>query len=97
MTTQTNTVSAHLIAAADLIHATARETVRTTEDAQTALSHIDAAAAFITAAEFYYEAAERIAAGQPVGSNGLVLAVKFAEAKALEGRGMLGQGENPTV
>lgn len=93
MTTQINTVSAHLIAATELVHTTARETVRTTEDAHKALSHIDAAQAFMIAADFYYEVAERIAAGQPVGSDRLVLALWVAECKALEGRGMLGSGE----
>jgi hypothetical protein len=79
-------ISAHIIATSDLIHATARDTVRATPSAREDLAHIDATQSFITAAEALYEAAERIAAGAGAGCERLSLALRIAEHKATEGR-----------
>lgn len=63
--------------------------MRATPDARRCLAHIDAAKAFMTAADALYEAAERVALGQPVGTPEMVFALRVAEAKAAEGRAML--------
>jgi hypothetical protein len=83
------TVSAHLVHAGEIIDATARATVRATSNAPKTLAHIDAAKHFMDAADALYEAAERVAEGEPVGSRGLVLALRVAEVKAAEGRSIL--------
>lgn len=82
-------ISVHLCHAGEIIDATAEATVRVTPDARTALVHIDAAKSFMTAADALYEAAERIALGEPVGCPELALALRLAEVKATEGRAML--------
>ena len=89
MTTQLTSISAHLAHAGEIIDALAKATVRTTPDAHTALSHIDAAKAFTLAAEALYEAAEMIAAGKAVDHPELVFGLRAAEVKAAEGRGAL--------
>ena len=86
------TISDHITSASDLIHATARATVAATQNPHEAIPHIDAAQAFVHAAEFFYEAAEHIAAGEAVGADRLALALRFADAKAAEGRWMLETG-----
>ena len=83
------TVSGHLAQAGEFIDAIAEATVRAAPDAHKSLSHIDAAKAFMTAADALYEAAERVAAGEAVGSRDMLFALRMAEAKAAEGRAML--------
>jgi hypothetical protein len=83
------TITEHLIAASEIIHATARETVRTTPSAHRTLVHIDAAQPLMAAADALYEAAERIALGEAVDAPGLRLALRVADAKAAEGRSAL--------
>jgi hypothetical protein len=89
MTTTVTTISGHLAHAGEIIDAIAEATVRATPDARKTLSHIDAAKAFMTAADALYEAAERVAAGEAVGSRDMLFALRVAEAKAAEGRAML--------
>ncbi|RGP37732.1 hypothetical protein D1012_07405 [Pseudotabrizicola alkalilacus] len=79
------TVSAHLIAASEIIHATARATVRATPSARQTLAHIDAAQSFMVAADALYEAAERVAQGAPLDAPQLRLALWVAAAKSAQG------------
>ena len=98
MTHQPLTISAHLCHAGEIIDAIAEATVRATPDARKVLSHIDAAKAFVTAADALYEVAERVALGQPVDTPELLFALRAADAKAAEGRAMLsGQGIYPSA
>ncbi|MFN3723584.1 MAG: hypothetical protein ACK4VZ_11100 [Paracoccaceae bacterium] len=85
MTTQPNTISAHLAHAGEIIDALALAAVRTTPDAREALAHIDAAKAFVIAADALYEAAELIAAGKPVGTPELSFVLRVSGVKANEG------------
>jgi hypothetical protein len=80
------TISAHITAASDLIHATARATIKATPSAGGERAPIHAAISFVIAAEALYEAAERVAAGEAVGGKPLSLALRIAEHKATEGR-----------
>jgi hypothetical protein len=89
MTHQTLSISAHLCHAGEIIDAIARATVSATPDARQSLAHIDAAKSFILAAEALYEAAERVALGQPVDTPELVFWLRAADAKAAEGRALL--------
>lgn len=89
MTQQPLTISAHLCHAGEIIDAIAEATVKATPNARVVLAHIDAAKAFVTAADALYEAAERIALGQPVDAPELVFWLRAADAKAAEGRAML--------
>lgn len=89
ITTIITTISGHLAHAGEMIDAIAEATVRATPDARKNLAHIDAAKAFMTAADALYEAAERVAMGQPVDTPEMVFALRVAEAKAAEGRAML--------
>ena len=96
MTKPLTSVSAHLVHAGEIVDAIVKATVRATPDARKTLAHIDAAKAFMIAADALYEAAERIAAGEAVGSRDMLFALRVAEAKAAEGRAMLnGAGEKP--
>lgn len=58
-----NALNNHLLAAGEIIHATARATVADTPDASSVLSRIDAAQSFVHAADYLYDAADRIASG----------------------------------
>jgi hypothetical protein len=89
MTKPLTSVSAHLVHAGEIIDAIAEATVRATPDARKTLAHIDAAKAFTTAADALYEAAERIAAGEAVGTPEIVLALRVAGVKANEGMDLL--------
>lgn len=89
MTTPALSISAHLAQAGEIIDAIAEATVRAAPDARKTLAHIDAAKTFMTAADALYEAAERVAAGEAVGSRDMLFALRVAEAKAAEGRAML--------
>lgn len=89
MTNTSTSVSSHLIHAGEIVDAIARATVKATPNARETLAHIDAARAFMTAADALYEAAERVAAGEAVGSGEMLFALRVAEAKAAEGRAML--------
>lgn len=92
MTTTPTTISGHLAHAGEIIDAIAEATVRATPDARKSLAHIDAAKAFMIAADALYEAAERVAKGQRVDTPEMVFALRVAEAKAAEGRAMLARG-----
>ena len=83
------TVTEHLIAASDIIHATAWATVKATPSAHKTLAHIDAAQHLMVAADALYEAAERIALGEVLDAQGLRLALRIADAKSAEGRAVL--------
>lgn len=89
MTTQLNSISAHLCHAGGIVDAIAEATVKATPNARAVLAHIDAAKAFVTAADALYEAAERVALGQPVDTPELLFALRAADAKAAEGKAML--------
>jgi hypothetical protein len=54
---------------------------------------MDAAKSFILAAEALYEAAERVALGQPVDTPELVFWLRASDAKAAEGRALLAGAE----
>lgn len=97
MTTLTTSISAHLCHAGEIIDAIAEGTVRATPDARNDLAHIDAAKSFMTAADALYEAAERIALGEPVGCPELALALRISEVKAAEGRAILAGTDYPSV
>lgn len=85
MTQQLTSISAHLCHAGEIVDAIAEVTVRATPDARKVLPHIDAAKAFVTAADALYEAAERVALGQPVDTPELRFALRVAGVKANEG------------
>ena len=95
MTTSTTTISGHLAHAGEIIDAIAEATVRATHqslgatDARKTLAHIDAAKPLMDAAGFLFEAAERVAMGQPVDTPEMVFCLRAADAKAAEGRAML--------
>ena len=89
MTTQLTSISAHLAHAGEIIDAIAEATVKATPNPHQSLAHIDAAKAFVTAADALYEAAERVALGQPVDSAELRFALQVAGVKASEGIDML--------
>ncbi|MDH2327508.1 hypothetical protein QCN27_11590 [Cereibacter sp. SYSU M97828] len=90
------TTTDHLIAATGIILGTAQGTVTATREAhgkkkaRKAAARMEAALALITAGDALYEAAERIAKGEPVRGekvgDGMALALRIAEAKAQEGR-----------
>ena len=86
---QPTTVSVHLIAASDLVHATARATVRAIPCPRDTLAHIDAAQSFMIAAGALYDAAEWIAAGKSIEGAEMKLALWLADAKVVEGRGRI--------
>ncbi len=89
MAALSSTVTEHLVAASEIVHATARATVKATPSAHKTLAHIDAAQHLMVAADALYEAAERIALGETVDAPGLRLALRLADAKAAEGRFVL--------
>ncbi|TGD45050.1 hypothetical protein EEB11_00225 [Pseudotabrizicola sediminis] len=89
MTKQLTSISAHLCHAGEIIDAIAEATVKATPDAPTVLAHIDAAQSFVTAADALYEAAERVALGQPVDTPELLFALRVAGVKAAEGIDLL--------
>lgn len=89
MTRLNPTISAHLIAASDMIHANALKTIQSKSNSREVVSQIDAAQSFVTAAEYLYEAAERVAAGEPLGSDDIVLALRAALVKTYEGLGVI--------
>lgn len=91
------TVTKHLIAASEIVHATARATVKATPSAHKTLAHIDAAQHLMVAADALYEAAERIALGAPVDAPELKLALHIAAAKTGQGRAMVGSGNYPSA
>ncbi len=91
------TVTEHLIAASEIINATARATVNATPSAHQMLAHIDAAQHLMVAADALYEAAERIALGEAVDAPELKLALHIAAAKTGQGCAMVGAGNYPSV
>ena len=90
-------IFAHLTHAGEIVNSIARATVSATPDARLTLAHIDAAQAFMTAADALYEAAARVASGEPVEAPEVVFALHVAERKAAEGRAMLAGGDCPSV
>lgn len=97
MAVLSSTVTEHLIAAAEIVHATALATVKATPSAHKTLAHIDAAQHLMVAADALYEAAERIALGAPVDAPELKLALHTAVVKTGQGRTMVGAGNYPTA
>lgn len=89
MQTQLTSISAHLCHAGEIVDAIADATVKATPDAHQTLAHIDAAKAFMIAADALYFAAEMIALGLPVDNPELAFWVRAADAKAAEGKAML--------
>lgn len=89
MTDTAQSVTHHLIHAGEIVDSLARATVKATPNAREVLPHIDAAKSFTTAADALYEAAERIASGEPVNGAGLALALRVAAVKAAEGRALV--------
>ena len=89
MTTNPTTISGLLAHAGEIIDAIAEAAVRATPNPHQTLAHIDAAKPLMDSAGFLFEAAERVAMGQPVNTPEMVFCLRAADAKAAEGRAML--------